>query len=120
MTNELKSNSTKNRTMRCQAEMNKMLTVKTLRSRVTCGGDPPEGHRAEPNITQKSVLSLMRLPWNKAISSKTYIQLLETKLTKYPHILERKKRKKPTVVRSDSIRSNRYHVRVQKGRHCPF
>jgi len=54
----------------------------------------------------------MRLLQNKAISSKTYIQLLETKLTKYPHILierERKEeeKKKTTVVRSDSIRSNR-------------
>lgn len=37
VTNELKSNATKNRTMRSQAEMNKMLTVKTSRSRVTCG-----------------------------------------------------------------------------------
>jgi len=31
--------------MRSQAEINKMLTVKTLRSRVTCGRDPPEGQR---------------------------------------------------------------------------
>jgi len=45
------------------------------------------------NVTQKSVLSLMRLLQNKAISSKTYIQLLETKLTKYPHILIERERK---------------------------